>query len=327
MHPPPPARDRTSATARPAPRRTAWDRGARRLLPNPVYWLLKLVWRLRRLPRFGRAAGFREKLHYKLAFDRRPILAEWADKLASRGYASRTVADIALPRVFWCSRRAEDIPFEALPREFVLKANHGSGWSRFVFDKRACDREALVRTARAWLGQSYYRQTGEWAYRGIVPHVYAEQVLRTGNGEVAGDWNLYVFGGKVRLLQALIDLPDGRTLAATFDRLGRRLDVALSYAQAPAMDFPEGARKMIQAAEALAQGIDFVRVDLYLVGDQVFFGELSSYPRAGDIVFDPPDFDDTLGRWFVPDWTRYAGGAPASGTTVRQTAGRRWQGS
>ena len=52
---------------------------------------------------------------------------------------------------------------------------------------------------------------------------------------------------------------------------------------------------MIDVAEILAQGFDFVRVDLYQVNEQVKFGEMTFSPGAGLEVFTPQVYDRILG--------------------------------
>jgi hypothetical protein len=57
---------------------------------------------------------------------------------------------------------------------------------------------------------------------------------------------------------------------------------------------------MLEIAERLAAGVDYVRVDLYDVAGRVMFGELTTYPAAGLRGFEPASVDEELGRW----WTR-----------------------
>ena len=55
---------------------------------------------------------------------------------------------------------------------------------------------------------------------------------------------------------------------------------------------------MVRVAESLAQGIDFIRVDLYSVGGRIYFGELTCYPGGGNIRFSPRKYDFLLGeKW------------------------------
>ncbi len=91
-----------------------------------------------RWPDLDQPRGFNEKILVKILNDRRAYLTLFSDKLRVRDYVRRTAPMLHLPTLYWWSDRAETIPIETLPNEFVLKANHGSGWNCVVQNKAAC---------------------------------------------------------------------------------------------------------------------------------------------------------------------------------------------
>src|SRR6202008_4693858 len=107
----------------------------------------------------------------------------------------------ALPALYCWSPRADNLPFDELPDEFVLKANHGSGWNLIVGNKTALRRSDLVRLRRRWLKSDFNIVGREWAYRDIRRAFFAEQRLRSARDAVPPDYKLFVFAGKVRLIQ------------------------------------------------------------------------------------------------------------------------------
>ena len=56
--------------------------------------------------------------------------------------------------------------------------------------------------------------------------------------------------------------------------------------------------KMVEIARILSGNFPFVRVDLYNVGGQIYFGELTFYPASGYGSFNPDSFDFELGKQF-----------------------------
>ena len=87
--------------------------------------------------------------------------------------------------------------------------------------------------------------------------------------------------------------PDWRPLNATYSIRNKTF--------APLKPLPAKPQKlgeMIRVAEALADGLDFVRVDLYSLPDRIVFGEMTHYPSNGQGRFDPPDVD----RWLADCW-------------------------
>ena len=66
------------------------------------------------------------------------------------------------------------------------------------------------------------------------------------------------------------------------------------------MKMPENLREMIDIAQKLSGGLDFLRVDLYSINNKIFFGELTNYPSAGKGTFFPLSFNLTMGNFFKP---------------------------
>jgi len=135
------------------------------VLPEAVFASARLVLRYTRrsgkLPDLFAPKTFNEKMLYRLLFDRRPILTMLADKYAVREYVKERVGAHVLTDLYWTTKDPSDIPFDMLPRKFVVKPSHGSGWVRFVADKARVDPGELVETCAGWLRQNYYHVAAE----------------------------------------------------------------------------------------------------------------------------------------------------------------------
>ncbi|MGH8023946.1 MAG: ATP-grasp fold amidoligase family protein [Limisphaerales bacterium] len=238
---------------------------------------------------------FNQKLFYKMIYDRRPLLATFADKLQAREYVRRRIGDEILVKMLLETDRPEEIQFNQLPEKFVAKANHGSGYVRIV-NQRYDDESDVRRTCGEWLSRTYSDANHEWFYEGISPRIIIETFLDGGDGEPPSDYKFYVFNGKTFMIQVDSErfVEHRRDL---FSRDWERLDVRYVY---PAADCPilkpDCLPKMLEIAERLGSEVDFVRVDLYHVGDRIFFGELTNTPEGGGGKFEPPAFDAVLGR-------------------------------
>lgn len=264
--------------------------------PNASFLLLRHRLLHGRFPRLFPPRTMNEKVLWRLLFDRRPVLRRFADKLAARGFvAERLGGDHLLPRLHAVFDRAEDAATLALPPRFVAKPTHGSHWILIEDGTRPPDRAALQAAAAQWLATDYHTGTREWAYRGLPRRVLVEEHLGQGDG-VPTDYKFFCFEGRVAWVQAL----SGRfrdLRESTFDRDWR--PVPMHYG-APPPDRPEprparlGA--MLEVAEALSRGMDFLRVDLYDLPQGIRFGELTVYPSAAQARFDPPDWDEAFGR-------------------------------
>jgi len=255
-------------------------------------------------PNLERPSGFNEKILFKMLHDRRPMLTLFSDKLRVRGYVRKVAPSLAFPALYWWSDRAQALPLDALPSAFVLKANHGSGWNCIVEDKRQVLRSDLVKLGRRWLKSDFTIVGREWAYRDIRRALYAEQLLDNDGDATPPDYKLFAFGGKVRLVQ----VDRGRFTRHTqvlYDERWKRVEGTVAALPGEPMEKPTSLAFMIEAAEALSQGIDFLRVDLYDVGGRVYFGELTSSPNKGLSPFRPPSLDALLGSWLdLDDYSR-----------------------
>lgn len=251
-------------------------------------------------PDLNRPRGFNEKILVKILSDRRSYLTLFSDKLRVRGYVRRTTPQLLLPALYWWSDQANLLPYDTLPNEFVLKANHGSGWNCMVRNKAAMQRGDLVKLSRRWLRADFTIVGREWAYRNIRRAVYAEQLLQGKGSTAPADYKLFVFGGTVRVIQVDRDRFTRHT-QVLYDQGWKRIEGTVAAAEGEPIDRPVSLASMVEAAEVLSAGVDFVRVDLYEIDGRPYFGELTSSPNKGLSPFRPPSLDQVLGDYLRLD--------------------------
>ncbi len=220
---------------------------------------------------------------------------------ADKEKMKRLVADIVggdafTPKTHWVGTDIGSVDLSAIPRPFVVKPTHLSGYVRFFREGDSLDPESLANECRSWLNIQFGRHNREWVYRGIQPRILVEEML--GDSPLPPDYKLWVFGAKVELIQVDVTRFD-KHARALFDPLWSRLPVTISYST-PALEIPRPAtlEVMISVAERLGAMFDFVRVDLYEHRGRVAVGELTFYPESGLGRISPASFDFTLGeKW------------------------------
>ncbi|MEO7268501.1 MAG: ATP-grasp fold amidoligase family protein [Knoellia sp.] len=289
------------------PRRTAYRRLIRSVPANPD--------------------NFTEKVLHKMAFDRSPILKTFADKVAVRDFVTERVGSDVLPELYGIHSDLSELDWSSLPRQFVLKASHGSGGVAVVWEGAArgtrptadqvpswswrdeihpddLDREQLVRLAQGWLGLTYELtdRLPEWAYANLPPRVIAEEVLINTDGELPADYKLYMMHGRCSAIAMhTARFTDHRTEFHSPEwevMSGGQIGLPAPDALSPP---PPNLARMLEVSEALSRDVDFVRVDLYELGDRIAFGELTNYPDAASRKFDPPEFNQILcADWHPP---------------------------
>lgn len=279
--------------------------------------------RAARLLRTRRPRTFNDKVRYKLLRDHRPLQVTFADKAAMRRHVARIVGDEHLPGLLGLLDDPDDLLDLDLPRAYVVKPTHGSGACIVVSEAAPEDArlppsvhgwlDALVRPehverthlrdiAAGWLEKRYGRGPNhEWAYGQVPRRILVESLLEGADGGVPEDHKLFVFSGRCHFVQ--VDTARfGRRTQDFFDRDWATLPMTGGYPRSEVPPSrPARLEEMIDLAERLGAGTDFVRVDLFTLPDRVVVGELTSSPAGGDSPFSPPVWNERFGEhWRVP---------------------------
>lgn len=244
--------------------------------------------------------SFNEKLIWKKIHDRNPLLPIVADKYRVREYirsrlGDKTAEAVLIP-LYHVSKDPRDIPFDSLPASYVAKANHASGWNLLI-KNGSTSREEVFRTCAYWLTTPYGGHKHEWTYRNIPRRVVFEKFLTDASGKVPKDYKFFMIHGICRMIQVDSDRFDGHT-RTLYSPDWERLDVTLKFPAGPDIVRPTNLEGMLEIAKSLSSDFDFVRVDLYSIGEKVYFGELTHYPGSGMEKFSPTEFDLKLGSYW-----------------------------
>jgi TupA-like ATPgrasp len=251
----------------------------------------------RRLLRLRNPATFNDKVNWRILNDRRPVLDWRCDKLAMKERA-RAITGLRVPRTYWTGTNLRELEGTALPPDWVLKPNHRSGLVHF--GRGTPDIPHLQELTAGWLRSAQAADVSEWAYSRARMLLLAEEAVGE-PGTPPPDYEFFVFGGEVAVIQVDTDrhtahkrrlyLPDWSPL-----------DVRSGHNPlAPVQPPPAGLGRMLAIAAGLGAGFDFIRVDLYDVDGEIFFGEVAPYPGSGLDRFRPASFDAELGaRWKLP---------------------------
>jgi O-antigen/teichoic acid export membrane protein len=267
-----------------------------RFLPDGLYLRMRYRVMMNRRLHLCCPRTFNEKIQWLKIHDRRPEYVTLVDKAAVKDWvAGRIGAEYVIPNLgVWSS--AKDIDFDSLPERYVLKCNHDSG--SVVICDSSTDREAVAGRLEEALKRDFSMVGREWAYKGVVPKVIAEPLLDDGNPDGLTDYKFFCFNGEPRFLYVSRGLDDHRTAHISFvwpdwtPAPFRRSDYEPFEELPPA---PSGLGLMMELSRRLAEGIRFVRVDFYQVGDKVLFSEMTFYPCCGFLPLGSYEEDCQMG--------------------------------
>lgn len=239
---------------------------------------------------------FSQKLQWIKLYDKNELMPLCCDKYTVRGYVEDMGCGEILNELYWHGTDPEQIPYDTLPDQFVIKVTHGSTFNIIVKDKNKLDRQEVSKKIRKWLKADYLACYGEWFYGQVPPRIIVEKYLEDKNGQELRDYKVFCFNGKAKL----IDVHSGR-----FDGHKRNLydlnwnfleDVYIKFDHGEVIPKPEVLEEMLQYAETLSKRFLHARVDFFIVNGKIYFGELTFTSGAGFSVIKPRSFDVEMGK-------------------------------
>lgn len=242
-----------------------------------------------RAPNYIEPLYYTEKMQCRKLFDRNPIFNVLCDKLESRNYVENSGVDLKLPLLYWSGEDPDDIPFDRLPETYVVKPNHRCGGFYFVAAGETADQNLIRSLCRRWLRSPYGRRLAEWGYRDVHRKVFVEEALPAASGAAfPDDYKFAMIGGNIAWIEHTHDRDGPNHHKTYFDRDWNRLKFlrwrgSVDTLRKPMDNVPPPATlaRMVEAAEQLGTGFDQLRVDLYAIGSDVYFGEFTIYEESG----------------------------------------------
>ena len=279
-------------------------RGLGFLIPSPLY--LKCVFRYQLGYRLNliKPVTFNEKLQWLKLHDKNPRYPYLVDKYEAKKQIGALIGGQYIIPALGVWDRFEDIDFDKLPRQFVLKCTHDSGGLAICRDKDTWDLAAAREKITRSLDTNYYWAGREWPYKRLRPRVLAEVYMQNSSQEELIDYKFFCFHGNPAVILVCSDRFSAKGLREDFyDQDWNHLD--MRRASHPNADQPHPAPKnlalMQQLARKCAKDIPFVRVDFYEINRQVYFGEMTFFPASGFEGWIPDSWDRKLGEMLQID--------------------------
>lgn len=270
---------------------------AHKIIPNTT--MSKIYFRivLKKKLNLKNPQTFNEKIQWcKLYYyPRSKRVVTCADKYAVREYIKRKDYGETLTPLLGVWDNANDIEWDKLPDQFVLKCNHGCAYNIVVPDKRKLDKAKATKQLNDWLKEDFGAFNIELHYSKIKPHkVICEEFL----GESITDYKFFCFNGEPKYIYVSNDLIHDRQAQIGFFYLdGTKMPLTRDdYTDIPEVKLPTFFDEMTQMAKKLSQDFPFVRVDFFIANGRYYFAELTFTPGAGMMPFNPEKYDLEWGK-------------------------------
>lgn len=248
--------------------------------------------------------NYNEKLQWLKLHDRISTYTQMVDKQTAKEYvAARIGREYIIPTLgVWKS--FDDVKFDTLPHQFVLKCNHDSAGLVICADKWKFDQVRAREKITRCLKRNFFYSGREWPYKNITPCIIAEKYMEdTVLGELR-DYKFFTFGGVPKVVHIVSNRqnPNEETYGDFFDMDYNHIDLTMGHINAPVPpEKPVNFEKMKEFAAKLSEGTKHLRVDFYEVDGHLYFGELTFFQDSGFADIQPPRWNDILGSWISLD--------------------------
>lgn len=228
---------------------------------------------------------FNEKIQWLKLYDTTPEKTRLADKYLVREWVKEKIGEEYLVPLLGAWDRFDDIDFNALPNQFALKCNHGSGMNIVVKDKGKMDIARAKAQFDAWMKTNFAFVNGlELQYRDIPRKIIAEKYMEQFDRGLT-DYKIHVFHGEPKIIHVIGDRDlQKHTARECFLTVAWEAEELMyhtydMYEEIPPK--PEKLDEMLETARILGKDFKYVRVDLYDLDGSIRFGEMTFTPASG----------------------------------------------
>ena len=241
---------------------------------------------------------YQEKLQWLKVYNRQKRYTEMVDKITAKDYAARIIGEkYIIPTLGVCDD-FDEIDFEKLPNQFVLKTNNGGGNMGVIVckNKSLLNKERAKKKLRLSLKGSIYKMYREWPYKDVKPKIFAEAYMEDDSEFNKGglaDYKFTCFNGEADNVMVCCERQTGETKFYFFDQAWNLLPLNKRGKETSPnfkLPKPDCMDEMFEIAGKLSEGIPFLRVDLYYINGRPYFGETTFFPASG---FDPNILQET----------------------------------
>lgn len=229
---------------------------------------------------------YNEKIQWLKLNDRKEIYTTLVDKYSVREEIKKIIGDKYLIPLLGVWENANDIEFDKLPNQFVLKCTHNSGKGMCVCtNKKNLNIKKTIKKLNLGLKENYYLKSREWPYKNVKPRIIAEQFIGE-NNRTPNDFKFFIIEGKIECIMICSDRDTNKTNFSFYDKDWNRYSNEQNEKE---FSKPEMLSEMIQVTNRIAEKLPKIhtfRVDLYNTKGKIYFGEITLYNDGG--------FDDDI---------------------------------
>ena len=246
---------------------------------------------------------FNEKLQWLKLYDRSPEYTKMVDKYEAKKYVADIIGNEYIIPTLGIYEKWEEIDFDKLPKKFVLKCTHDSGSTVICKDKESFDINLAKNKINKCLRKNFYYESREWPYKNIKPRIIIEKYMADKSMEDLNDYKIQCLDGKVDNIMVCVDRYKSTGVKYHyFDQNWNYLRYCVYRgidAKNVNVQKPKQLEEMLEIAEKLSKNLPQLRVDLYIINEKIYFGELTFFTNSGFDTTITQEADEILGSRLV----------------------------
>lgn len=246
---------------------------------------------------------YNEKLQWLKIHYRKPIMTKMVDKYEAKKYTAELIGEEYVIESYGLWNTFDEIDFDQLPDQFVLKTTHDQGGVAICYDKTEFDIEAARRKINKCLKTKHYYLSREWPYKHVKPRIIAEKLLIDSSKDDLWDYKFYCFHGDPKVMYISMGRQSNKVPFYFFDNNFNSLNIERPghISDGKTINKPKNWEKMIFLAKKASKGFPHVRVDFYNIEGKIYSGEYTFYQGGGMMPFSDKEWDYKFGSWIDLD--------------------------
>ena len=278
------------------------SKGSFKFLNDTSYLKLQFYLKMGEKLNLKNPQTYNEKIQWLKINDRKKIYTKMVDKYEVKKYVANIIGENYIIPTLGIYNNFNEINFDELPNQFVIKCTHDSGGLIICRDKTKLDINEVSKKINYYLNRNYYYLGREWPYKEVKPRIIIEEYMEDKNSKNLKDFKFYCFNGEPKYLYVSEGLENHKTARMEF------FDMNFNSAPFSREDYkvfenkpqkPINFEKMKKLSKILSSGIPFLRVDFYEINGKIYFGELTFSPCSGFMKVSPKIYDKILGEMII----------------------------
>lgn len=220
------------------------------------------------------------------------------DKYLVREYIKEKVGEKYLIPLYYVGEKITKNEWDKLPNSFVIKPNHDTANTEIIFNKELLKEKAdiIMKKLNLMLKVNFGWCVLEKHYIGIKPQIIVEKLLLDKDGNIPNDYKFHCFKNKVYIQVIKRNIETHELEMNYLNENWKELNFETGGKILKNIEKPKNLNEMLSVAKKLSEDFEYVRVDMYNIDGDIYFGELTFTPFSGLSRFNPEKWDFIFGE-------------------------------